>query len=330
MIKRLDEDRDTMEEVYGPGTGIVFQNEHHRIYQIKNRTGEGTMTRYAVFPGVDLYYNDIHMSDSFDDNKLPKPGIMEINHCLSGRFECELPNRTMAYLGEGDLALNMLTNIPRSSWFPLSHYRGISIIVDIPKASREMEAISKALGGAAVDLGSFDRLCGSGQCFIMRSTEEVQRIFLDLYTAPEAFLESYLKLKVLELFLFLNSEEFMERQEKRPYFNKSQVETIKKIKDYLTEHVERHVTLKELSDRFNIPLTSMKLCFKGVYGCSISQYMQDYRMQMASDLLKNTGESITEIAGRAGYVNVSKFSAAFRQYAGSAPLEYRKLHVPPE
>lgn len=325
-----DEERYTMEEVYGFGTGIVLENQNCKVYRIKNHTGEGTMTRYEVFPGVNLYYNDMHMSNSFEENKLPKPGIMEINHCLSGRFECELPGRTMAYLGEGDLALNMLTNVPRSSWFPLSYYKGISILVDIPRASRELKAISDALGGAEVDLKSFDRLCKGGSCFIMRSTETIQHIFSELYTAPEHLRSSYFKIKILELFLFLNSEGLEGQRKKRPYFSKSQVETVKEIRNYLTGHVERHVTLPELSEKFGIPVTSMKLCFKGVYGCSISRYMQDYRMQTAAALLQRGQDSVTEIAGQVGYVNVSKFSAAFKQYTGSNPLEYRKKNVPME
>lgn len=327
MTNSLGEDRYTMGEIYGAGTGIVFEKKNYKVYHIKNHTGEGIMTRYAVFPGVDVYYNDIHLSDSFDDDKLPRVGIVEINHCLAGRFECEFLNRTAAYLGEGDLAINMLTNVLRSSWFPLSYYKGISVLVDIPRAAGTVEAISKAFGGIAVDLGCFDRLCKDNTGFIMRSTDAIQRIFSELYTVPEAMKSSCLKIKIMELLLFLSSEELLERQEKRPYFSKVQVETIKEIKEYLTENVDRHVTLNELSERFRIPLTSMKLCFKGVYGCSVSQYMQDYRMQMAAALLRGTSESVTEIAGRAGYVNVSKFSAAFRQYAGSAPLEYRKKNV---
>lgn len=49
-------------------------------------------------------------------------------------------------------------------------------------------------------------------------------------------------------------------------------------------------------------------------------------MQAAALLLINTELSVSEIAGRYGYDNPSKFSAAFRKIMGKSPLKYRKLH----
>lgn len=319
-----------MDEVYGPGTKILSKDENCTVYLMENHTGTGTMTRYSVLPGIDIYYNDIHMSDSFAENKVPRTGMVEINHCLTGRFECEFPNRTVAYLGEGDLAINMLTNVTRAAWFPLSSYRGISVMLDIPTASKALLSVSEALGGMAFDLSCFDRLCAGNTCFIMRSTDAVQHIFSELYTAPEKLRSSYVKIKIMELLLLLGSENLLGRQDARPYFRREQVDTVKKIREYLISRLDRHITLPELSDRFRIPVTSMKLCFKGVYGCSVSQYMQSYRMHTAALRLRQTGASVTEIAGQVGYVNVSKFSAAFKQHMGISPLEYRKKNVPPE
>lgn len=82
--------------------------------------------------------------------------------------------------------------------------------------------------------------------------------------------------------------------------------------------------LQELSEKFEIPLTSMKVCFKGVYGCSIYAYMKSYRMQAATILLRDTSDSITEIAAKMGYDNPSKFSEVFKKEFGELPSEFRK------
>ena len=134
----------------------------------------------------------------------------------------------------------------------------------------------------------------------------------------------YLKVKVLELLMFLNQVSLQDYQEERRYFARNQVQTIKKVQEYMTADLRNHYTLQELSEKFEIPLTSMKVCFKGVYGCSIYAYMKSYRMQAAAILLRDTSDSITEIAAKMGYDNPSKFSEAFKKEFGELPSEFRK------
>ena len=135
----------------------------------------------------------------------------------------------------------------------------------------------------------------------------------------------YLKVKVLELLMFLNQVSLQDYQEERRYFARNQVQTIKKkMQEYMTADLRNHYTLQELSEKFEIPLTSMKVCFKGVYGCSIYAYMKSYRMQAATILLRDTSDSITEIAAKMGYDNPSKFSEVFKKEFGELPSEFRK------
>ena len=57
--------------------------------------------------------------------------------------------------------------------------------------------------------------------------------------------------------------------------------------DAMIQDLSHHYTLAELSRQFGIAQTSMKLCFKAVYGSSIYQYMKTYRMQTARVLLQD-------------------------------------------
>ena len=67
------------------------------IYKVKNSTGEGVITRYEILSSIELFYNDFHMSDGQNQNKLPHPDVLEINHCREGRFECEFTNNILLY-----------------------------------------------------------------------------------------------------------------------------------------------------------------------------------------------------------------------------------------
>ena len=80
---------------------------------------------------------------------------------------------------------------------------------------------------------------------------------------------SYLKVKVLELLLYLGTEKIQNTQVKVPYFAHTQVKKVKEIQKYMVSNLRQHYTLEQLSEQFDIPLTSMKACFKGVFGCSI-------------------------------------------------------------
>ncbi len=316
--------------LYGPGTRTLARGDDCSVFKMENETGEGIMTWYPVLPGIELLYNDIHMTIAHaEQNKAICEDVMEINHCREGRFECEFSDGGAVYLGVGDLAVNMLTHPTRDSWFPLSHYHGISVIVDLPAAQITLSQLSQVLGSTPMDLFALrDRLCGKNTCFIIRATDAIQHIFSELYAVPSAIRSDYCKLKVLELLLFLNSANLPALREERAYVTRAQADTIRAIRAYLVEHLDRHITLPELSERFRIPLTTMKQTFKAVYGDTIGTYIQSYRMQKAMWLLHESSQSIVEIAGQVGYQNASKFSEVFRQFSGSTPSEYRKIPRP--
>lgn len=310
--------------LYGSDVELVAQTKDCAVYKVETDRGKGIMTSFEIFQGIEILYNDFHTGLCFS-GKIPTSDLMEINHCRQGRFECEFNNGSCAYLEEGDLAVNMMSNKTKNAYFPLEHYYGVSVFIDIEQANK---SISSVLSDISIDLYALrDKLCPGNQCFIMRATDSIEHIFSELYTVPDKVKFGYFKLKVLELLLFLSIVDVAVLEE-RKYFQKSHVDIIKTIKEHMTEHLDSHFTLEELSAHFGIPLTAMKLCFKGVYGTSIYSYMRSYRMQAAAALLCRSSDSISAIAGKVGYVNASKFSLAFKNVIGLSPLEYRKRNCP--
>ena len=93
---------------------------------------------------------------------------------------------------------------------------------------------------------------------------------------------------------------------------------------YLDAHPSEKITLEQLTRIFHIPATTLKSSFKAVYGVSVSHFVRKRKMQEAAKMLSETEETVLTIAGRFGYENASKFSAAFRAVMGVSPTEYRK------
>lgn len=86
-------------DFFDPEVQKIVSEDGCSIYKMKNVTGEGVITRYEILPGIELFYNDFHMSDGQNQNKLPHSDVLEINHCREGRFECEFANGDYQYVG---------------------------------------------------------------------------------------------------------------------------------------------------------------------------------------------------------------------------------------
>ena len=112
--------------------------------------------------------------------------------------------------------------------------------------------------------------------------------------------------------------------EPRVYYTKSQVEIARQTEKLLSADLSKQHTVREFAELFSVSESSVKNYFYGVFGQSISKYLTHRRMLRAAELLKTTDCSVLEVANRVGYLNQSKFAAAFRREHAVTPLEYRR------
>lgn len=311
------------EQNMGGNMRKICEDDICTVYSLREESGEGLMTFYRVFKGCYLLYNDFHM-ERCNSGFTPASGttMFCIDHCREGRIEWNVEPNRYVYIEAGDMQAGTRENHCGLFSFPLHHYHGITIGFDIDEAE---EGLLNVMEGFSVDLRKLrEKFCPGGRTFIMRAGKQIDHIFSELYNLPEHVRLPYFKIKVLELLLFLDTLEIPETTDERQYFYKTQVDKIKDIVTLLTGDLERWYTLEELSERFVFPITSLKQCFKGIYGCSVAAYMKDYRMNAAALMLKNTEDSIITISSKVGYDNPGKFAAAFRSVIGVTPSEYRK------
>ncbi|WP_220094320.1 AraC family transcriptional regulator [Paenibacillus sp. YN15] len=279
------------------------------------------MTHYEVFPGVHLLYHDFRMDRCYSHFK-PIAPVFCIDHCRDGRLEWEMSDGSSFFMGAGDMQLNSRARHGGMFQLPLGYYRGITVSIFTAEASGPL---SNVLDGFNVDIHALRaKFCRSIRPFVIRARLHIEHIFAELYAVPEEIRGPFLKIKVLELLLFLSAMEVPPHAEEYVYFGKEQVEKTKAIMALITSAPEKHYTLEELSARFQFPVASMTKCFKGVYGTPIYAYMKTYRINAAAMKLRKTKDSITAIALQTGYENAGKFSAAFKSVLGQTPSDYRK------
>jgi AraC-like DNA-binding protein/DNA-binding transcriptional ArsR family regulator len=129
--------------------------------------------------------------------------------------------------------------------------------------------------------------------------------------------------KIAELLLEL-SQDTQTSEDTSPQYQAEQILTIRKVHDYMMEHLDSHITIETLARQFLMNPTTLKHVFKAVYGMPLATHMKEHRIRKAAALLKETDDSIGTIARAVGYENPSKFSAAFREFYHMTPNEYRK------
>lgn len=304
---------------------LICRDEACSVYQMKNDSGDGTVTFYEVYPGIAVMYNDFHMAScsprKFEDGK----HTISVHHCREGRIEWEVNNGAYLYLASGDIMLDSSLTENKHCSFPVSHYHGITITISVSDAIEGMKDLFSVF---SVDLEKLEQLFAlKKRPFIMHGDSVPDHVISELYQVPDSIRLEYLRVKVLELLVTLKTVDPSIVGEERPYFYKTQVEKVKAIMRFMTDNPDCHFTMDELSAKYDISVSALKQCFKGVYGTAIYTYMRNYRMDLAASMLIQTDEPVTVIAGKVGYTNSSKFSEAFKSVKGKTPLEYRKIKI---
>ena len=115
--------------------------------------------------------------------------------------------------------------------------------------------------------------------------------------------------------------------EKTVDFQASQEQIIRHVHDELTNNLTERVTIEELSRKYLMNTTTLKRCFKQVYGETIAAHMKKHRMEEAALRLRKTQEEVAVIAKAVGFESPSRFCAVFRETYGQSPGEYRRAQA---
>ena len=99
---------------------------------------------------------------------------------------------------------------------------------------------------------------------------------------------------------------------------------LKNVVDYIDDHYATSISQKTLEKISAMSGTKLKKLFKQKYQCTITEYTQRRRMNMAEILLLNSSLKIQDIAEAVGYSSHSKFSTCFKKYKGMYPKDIKK------
>lgn len=101
---------------------------------------------------------------------------------------------------------------------------------------------------------------------------------------------------------------------------------VKKVKQYINDHYAEQLNLTELADMVGMTPTAFSRFFRLRSGRTLSDYITDIRLGVASRLLVDTTKNISEICYECGFNNLSNFNRTFRAKRGSSPREFRMTY----
>lgn len=95
------------------------------------------------------------------------------------------------------------------------------------------------------------------------------------------------------------------------------------VTEYLETHYSQKITLELLEEKIGYSRAYLCELFRQEKGCSIFDYLRDFRVKKAGEDLLESQECITDIAFRHGFSTIQTFNRSFRRVYGCSPREYR-------
>lgn len=141
-------------------------------------------------------------------------------------------------------------------------------------------------------------------------------------TNPPGY-QLFIKSQLFMLFYTLANKCVMNERPKKDY---KSLEKMKLILKYVENHYMEKITIEEIANEVGISQSHFMKYFKNTMGTSFIDYLNEYRLTMASRLLVSSDSSILAIAEEVGYDNLSYFNRTFKKRFAMTPREYRKAN----
>lgn len=101
-------------------------------------------------------------------------------------------------------------------------------------------------------------------------------------------------------------------------------ERIKTMLQFIQSNFGDNLDISQIAGAASISTSECLRCFRDTIGMTPIQYLKQYRIQQAAELLDNSTAKIADIAHRCGFQEMSYFAKTFRQITNYTPSAYRK------
>ena len=98
---------------------------------------------------------------------------------------------------------------------------------------------------------------------------------------------------------------------------------VKDMMRFVQAHYTQELTVAQIAASASVSKSECLRCFRASIGATPIQYLRQFRVQKAAELLVGTGLKISDVGAQCGFQEPSYFIKTFRELMGRTPAAYR-------
>ncbi|WP_438347620.1 response regulator transcription factor [Paenibacillus sp. FA6] len=98
------------------------------------------------------------------------------------------------------------------------------------------------------------------------------------------------------------------------------------IQHYIDKHLSENITSIDMARYLFLNSSYFSRYFKRLSGINFTDYVHQYKMEIATKMLKTSNQTFESLAMGLGYSDRTYFSKVFKKYIGMTPSEYKTKH----
>lgn len=102
---------------------------------------------------------------------------------------------------------------------------------------------------------------------------------------------------------------------------------VKEMFTYIRKNYKNKISINEFGRRYSVSTTYLNRIFKKELGYPFNDFLNRYRIRIATSMLKNNTGFVYEIAEKTGFEEYKYFARVFRKYMGCTPSEFKKCFL---
>jgi len=102
---------------------------------------------------------------------------------------------------------------------------------------------------------------------------------------------------------------------------------LNRIKEFMSlekPYLDSNLKLQDIADQLQLSTHYVSQVINEMEGKNLADFINEYRIDAAKEMLEKTSEKIIHIAYDCGFNNKTSFSNAFKKFVGMSPSEYRQ------
>lgn len=272
-------------------------------------------------PGVPLYIKEEGESTQVRHDALMHwhDGV-ELIHVLAGGMRCFI-NDIELDLQPGDFCFINSRQMHVADSGEHGDYRANIVILDPALMTRNDTLFGQYVKPIIEneDFTHFHLLASTGSAVeLCRLVDEITELKTNKPPAYELTIIGLLHLAFSRIYLAYTAENA------EVYPTNHDASTQRRMSQYIYDHFAEKITLDDIAAAGNVSRSKCSKVFKHYLQKSPIDFLNLYRLEVASRLLKNTTESVSRISSACGFSQQSYFDRQFGRAYGCTPREYRE------